>query len=178
MRALLYDTETTGLIANRTIKIERQPEVIEFYGCLADLATGEIEEELELLIRPTRSEITAKITQITGIDYPMVEDKPPFREVADQIARMIEAAPVIIGHNIAFDVEIVDIEFERIGRTLTWPPVLCTVEQTVHVLGHFQNLSSLHEHLLGRKLEGAHRAKNDVLGLLAVACELFKRGML
>ena len=38
MKAFIFDTETTGLVKNRTIKLDDQPEVIEFYGALVDLS--------------------------------------------------------------------------------------------------------------------------------------------
>lgn len=178
MRACLFDCETTGLIANRTVKVTKQPEVIEFYACVADCETGEIFEELDTLVRPVSSEITAKITEITGLTHEKVRDAPTFREVADAVRAIIEPSPCVIGHNVSFDVEVVDIEFERLGQRITWPPRVCTVEQTLHLLGRHQKLQDLHVHLLGRKFDGAHRAKSDVLALLACCGEMFRRGML
>src|SRR6187399_3181485 len=40
MIALVFDTETTDLVTNRTLRLDRQAEVIEFYGVVADLTSG------------------------------------------------------------------------------------------------------------------------------------------
>jgi DNA polymerase III epsilon subunit-like protein len=91
---------------------------------------------------------------------------------------LIEAAPLVIAHNASFDVEMVDIEAARCGAKIVWPRCLCTVEQSSYVIGHRLTLGALHEHLLGEKFEGAHRAKVDVAALIRCVAEMVKRGML
>lgn len=175
-----FDTETTGLIDNRVIKIVRQPHVIEFYGCMVDIDSGEISSEIDLLIRPpSERDLTEEITTITGITWPMVEDKPLFHEVSDQIFKFIEESKCVVAHNLSFDMEMVEIEAERIGRKILWPRrKICTVEQTVYVKGFRLNLSSLYEMLFGEKFTGAHRAKVDVAAMVRCCLELRKRGMI
>lgn len=185
MRALLMDTETTGLVENRSVGLDRLPEVIEFYGVLADLGKPRRPRirELEHLIRPARalSDVPGRkggrtITQITGITNAMLEEVPRFGEVAVGIFAFIKEAPVIIAQNASFDVEMLDIEAERLGTKIEWPPVLCTVEQTVHYRGYRLTLGDLHEHLLGERFPGAHRARADTEALLRICLEMRKRG--
>ena len=175
MRALIFDTETTGLISNRTVRLDRQPHIIEFYGCIADLKTGEIERELDILIKPP-VEISAEITKITTITNDLVRESLPFAAHAADIKALIESAPLVIAHNMAFDREMVEIEMERAGQKITWPPILCTVEQTLHIKGFRLTLSTLHEHLLGAPFSGAHRAKVDVSALLRCCVKLHEKG--
>jgi len=67
MIALILDCETSDLIVNHSVKLERQPEIIEFCSFTTNLETGERLQELEMLIQP-KNPISAKITEITGID--------------------------------------------------------------------------------------------------------------
>lgn len=181
--ALVMDTETTGLISNRSIALDKLPEVIEFCGILADITTGKPRKVLDVLVKPTRPISNTPpdgskktISEITGITNDMLEDAKPFSSMADDIIGMIESAPLVIAQNASFDVEMLDIEAERLGRKIAWPPVVCTIEQTMHLKGKRMNLGDMHEYLLGAKFPGAHRARPDTEALLRVATKLCERG--
>src|SRR5262245_37594782 len=139
MIVLAFDTETTGLLENHTVKINKQPHIIEFYGAVVDLATGEIQKELDLLIKPPQPLADTPAfgekrttTQITGITNDMLANAPSFELASGSIQYFIEAAPMLAAHNLSYDMEMLDIEFERINTKLKWPRGICTVEQTVH----------------------------------------------
>jgi len=177
MIALILDNETTGLIDNRLTKLDRQPHIIEFYGCLANLQTGEILNEYEQLIKPPCS-ISEEVVKITSIDDSMVANSPSFKDIAHKIEHLICNSPMVIAHNLSYDKDIIEIEFERLGRKIKWPEALCTVEQTIHLRGYRLNLSALYEYLFNNTFKGTHRAKNDVQALLSCCVELTKRGEL
>lgn len=173
--ALFFDTETTGLIENMTTPEKKQPEIIEFYGALIDMDTGEMIDEIDELIKPTRP-ASEEITKITGITNEMLEGRPSFRALSGRIKSLIEKAPAVVAHNLSFDMEMVDVEMNRLGDRIAWPRLrICTVEQTIHLKGFRLNLTALHEHLFGERFPEAHRAKNDVLALIRCALELRKR---
>lgn len=174
--AVLFDTETTGLIDNRSQPSSRQPEIIELYGCLADLDDGSVLDEIELLIKPSVLPLPERTVKITGIRDADLEDKLPFRHHADKIGGFLTQAPLVIAHNASFDRDAVEIEMERLGKTVAWPRLICTVEQTVHLRGFRLGLGDLHECLLGRTFADAHRARTDVAALLRCCVELRKRG--
>lgn len=174
----LFDTETTGLFDNRTLPLKKLPHIIEWYSCVGDLETGEVISEYEQLIKPPIP-ISDESVRITGITDAMVADAPMFPAVADRIRDIIENGPRMIAHNASYDIEMTEIEFERLGQTVTWPKrPLCTVEASVSLKGFRLNLTSLHEHLFGKGFPEAHRAKNDVMALFRCACELYKMGEL
>lgn len=181
--AVVFDTETTGLVKNMTVKLNKQPEIIEFYGCVVDLSSGAIAEELELVIKPTvefpMSAYTIRETK-TKLSNELLEDAPRFKEVADEVRKFLEDAPMTIAHNHSFDRDMVNVEYMRLGQDLiAWPKrTVCTVEQTIHLRGRRLNLTALHELLFEVKFENAHRARNDVEALTRIACELHKRGMI
>jgi DNA polymerase III subunit epsilon len=182
--AVVFDTETTGLIQNHSIKIDNQAEVIEFYAAKVNLKTGKVMKELDTLIKPSRllsdkPELGSKktITQITGITNAMLSDAKPFADHADEIEKILKSAEFVIAHNVSFDKEMIDIELERLKRKIKWPRAICTVEATAHIKGGRMSLTKLHEYLFGEGFD-AHRAKSDVVALIRCACELYKREMI
>ena len=171
-----FDTETTGLIDNHTVKLDKQPEIIEIYCCIFNDKDGKIKHEFNTFIKP-KVPITTEITKITGITNAMVKDAPAYAKVSKDIMQMLNDAPVLTGHNLSFDTEMIAIEQERCKL----PPLklnrqVCTVEQTVHLRGIRLSLSVLHEYLFNEPFTGAHRAKVDVHAQVRCYMELKKRG--
>lgn len=175
MKAFIFDTETTDLINSGLLKLEQKPSIIEFYGELVDLENGEVELEREYLFKPPKP-IAPEITKITNITNEMVADAPPFASAGDEIRNVIETSDVVIAHNVSFDKEMVDIEFERLGQKVRWPRLICTVEATICMKGFRLNLTSLHNELFGEPFSGAHRARQDVGALKRCVLELYRRG--
>jgi DNA polymerase III epsilon subunit-like protein len=175
MIVVLFDTETTGLVANRTLALGKQPAVVEFYGCRADLETGEVLYEYGTLIHTDRP-MQRKARGTHHITDAELSTAPPFKQVADTIRTVLTSAPVIIGHNLTFDQEMIELEFQRMNAPPPrWPQPICTVEQTIHLKGHRLQLHELYTLLFNDKFV-AHRAKADCLAVLRCACELHKRG--
>jgi DNA polymerase III epsilon subunit family exonuclease len=178
--ALILDTETTCLMSNRILREEHQPSIIEFYGELINLDDGTVLDSLEHLIKPPRP-IPEEITEITHISNAMVVDKPKFVDVADDIFAMIERAPIVIAHNMAFDRDVLDVEAARLGRTIKWPRVLCTVEQSIWLTGHRLSLKKLYEYLFTSshyEKDQAHRARIDVENLTRIVIAMRTKGWL
>jgi DNA polymerase-3 subunit epsilon len=164
-RVMVFDTETTSLVANHSMSLALQPHIIEFYGAIVNPA-GEVIEELDFLSAPPVP-ITEEITKITGITEEMVKGQPSFAARLDEVERMIASADAVVAHNLSFDMFVLESEFARAKHKPVWPEIrICTVEQTQHILGHRMRLSQLHEHLFGEKFDGAHRAKVDVTALI------------
>ena len=174
-RALIYDTETTDLVANSLLTERHQPHLIEFYGCVID-EKGELLEELDFLCRPP-NKIEPKTTEITGIKWSDIHDLPPFSAHADKVAKLIEECDTVVAHNLSYDRFVIDVEMQRLGRSICWPgSLVCTVEATTWVKGFRLNLSALYTELFGEEFKGAHRAKNDVRALTRCFVELRQRG--
>jgi len=168
----LFDTETTGLVGNRSMKLERLPEITEFAATVIDLDTGEIAESLSMLIKPSQP-IPKKNIEITGITNDMVSTSPPFSAFAGLIRGLLETSDAVVAHNARFDVDMIDIEFERLGVKIEWPEIVCSIEATRHLVGgKTLSLGNLHDHLFGRKHEGAHRAAGDVEAMVSCLTKL------
>lgn len=175
---VLFDNETTGLIDNRTLPLAKQPAIVEFYACRANLVTGEIYAECEHFINPQRKSEEAAF-KAHGLTDEFLATQEPFSAYADEIRSFVESAPTIIAHNLSFDMEQLEIAYERLAQPPPrWPTRICTVEQTVHLCGRRLTLSDLHQYLFGKPHADAHRAKTDVMALLRCAAELHKRDLL
>lgn len=177
MKALLFDTETNGLIDNRLLKLDRQPEIFEWYSCLVDLSTDTLIEELEFMCRP-KAKLLKEVIKVTGVTDAMLVDKPLFVTFADQVRAAIGRADFVIGHNINHDIECTEIEFERLAQRIEWPQKICTVEATIHMNGYRLKMAQLYENLFGEGFPDAHRARNDVQALRRICVELYRRDML
>ncbi|MEP6998794.1 MAG: DNA polymerase III subunit epsilon [Betaproteobacteria bacterium] len=107
MRQLILDTETTGLDPkdHRIIEIaaveliDRRP-------------TG---RNVHFYVNPDR-EIDAGATDVHGLSWEMLRDKPKFGEIADEFIAFASGAQWVI-HNAPFDVAFLDEEFTRLGRS-------------------------------------------------------------
>lgn len=174
MLALVFDTETTGLIESRSLALGKQPEIIELCAMLVDLRSAEVVAEVDSLLKPNGT-ISEEITKITGIRPEMVESSPKFVEILPRFRELLARADVVVAHNLTFDVDMVEVECERLQEAITWPRKVCTVEQTVHLRGYRLSLGALHEELLGAPFGGAHRARVDVEALVRCCVELAKR---
>jgi len=174
-RTFVFDTETTDLINNSVVSDKHQPHIIEFYGCVVDDG-GKVVEELEFLCDPGVP-ITSDTTRITGIKAEDIAGKQKFDFHSEEVRRIIHSCDSVVAHNLKFDMSMVDVELNRLGKKVMWPKTqICTVEETEWFMGYRLNLSSLHEHLFGMKFEGAHRAKVDVQALVRCFNELRIRG--
>lgn len=109
MRQLILDTETTGLDPrdHRIIElaavelIDRRP-------------TG---RNLHFYLNPDR-EIDLGASDVHGLSWEMLRDKPKFGEIADEFIAFATGAQWVI-HNAPFDVAFLDEEFTRLGRSST-----------------------------------------------------------
>lgn len=173
---LVMDCETTGLLENMSTRSELQPEIIEFCGLTLDPKSYAFSSMYDQLIKP-RNPITEEITKINGITNEMVAKMPSFVTCALSIRETIERADIVVAHNAMFDVNMINLEFSRLGITkIAWPRIICTVEATTHLIGRRLRLIDLYEYLFKTGFDGGHRARNDVEALAKCFVELKRRG--
>lgn len=171
---LIFDTETTGLWDNTVKSLDKQPEIFEWFSVVLDTETFEIDNELHLFFKPTKS-MDKGASKATGKKDEDLKDYPPFRSGAEQICSVIEYQDVVLAHNLQYDVTVTDFEFKRLGLFVNWPDKVCTVEKTEWIEGYRQSLTNLHKLLFDEDFGGKHEAKNDVLALARCVIELLKR---
>ena len=160
MRAIIFDTETTGLLKPKRVPLERQPKIIEVGVLLVD--GEEVLDEFSQLINPGET-LPKIITKITGITDDDLFDEPPFDDVVTAIESMFEEAEALICHNANFDKGMLKNELKRIeANDFPWPEkTICTVQEFMHVKGRRLKLTELYEHFTGKPLAQTHRALDD-----------------
>jgi DNA polymerase-3 subunit epsilon len=107
MRQIVLDTETTGL------SVDDGHRIIEI-GCLEVVNRRITGNNLHFYVNPERG-IDEGAMAVHGITPEMLEDKPRFAEVADEILAFVRGAEIVI-HNAPFDVGFLDAELQRLDR--------------------------------------------------------------
>ena len=176
MKAIIFDTETTGLLLPSAAPLEKQPKIIEIGALLVDGET--ILAELSQLIDPGE-DISAEITKITGITDADLVGMPTFKDALPVLWPFFEGADALIAHNASFDAGMLRNELKRVGREdFPWPPkTICTVQEFVHVFGYRPNLKKLYERYTGNALQQTHRAIEDCRALheALIAADFFSK---
>lgn len=104
-KILCIDTETTGLDP-------RKDEIIQL-----SMIDGHEKSIFESLICPPTRKRWPNAQEINGITPKMVKGKPELEEVADQVQEAINAADLIVGYNLPFDVSMMEAEgFDFSGK--------------------------------------------------------------
>ena len=107
-RAVLFDTETTGLepeFGHRVIEVAA-------LELLNDLPTG---RHFHVLIDPER-DVPEDATRIHGFTLADLAGRPRFAEIVDDLLEFFGDAK-LIAHNAPFDFAFLDAEFQRVGKT-------------------------------------------------------------
>lgn len=109
MRQVFFDTETTGLEA------EKGDRVVEV-GCVEMVDRQLTGRHLHLYLNPER-DMPEEAFRIHGLSSAFLADKPKFAAVADELLDFLDGAQLVI-HNAAFDVGFVNAELRRAQRPL------------------------------------------------------------
>lgn len=152
LRAIFYDTETTGVRAEKDRIIE-----IAAYDPLNN-------RTLERLINP-RMPIPAEATAIHHITNEMVADAPTFDIVAKELCEFCEGEVVLIAHNNdGFDYHFLKAEFERNDMALPSWKFFDTLKWARRYRCDLprHTLQFLRE-IYGIEANNAHRALDDVI---------------
>lgn len=157
MRAIFYDTETTGLKS----KSDRVIELAAF-----DASTG---KTFETFLHPG-GPIPPEASAIHGITDEMVKDAPSFADIAHDFNKFCEGDTVLIAHNNdAFDVHFMRAEYERAGVEMPDWKFLDSLKWARRYRPDLprHTLQSLRQ-VYGISENRAHRALDDVIVLKEV----------
>jgi DNA polymerase III subunit epsilon len=191
MKALFYDTETTGLpLFHEPSEDPRQPHIVQIGAVLVDLDTRKQLASIDLTVRPHDWLIPDDVAKIHGITTEQALDVGVAELIAlEAFTALWLRSDVRIGHNEQFDARIVRIGLHRFaneihatnaeewraGRAectqqlatpiLKLPPTdkMRAVGRTHHKSA---NLREAYKHFYGSDLQNAHSAMAD-----AQACQ-------
>lgn len=191
MRALFYDTETTGLpLWNEPSEHPRQPHICQLAALLVDLDTRKTLASIDLTIAPDGWEIPEDVVKIHGITMAHALAVGMDESLALQVFfELWRSCDVRIGHNESFDARILRIGCHRYGdqhrianpdewkagkaecTQLLATPILKLPPTAKMLAAGFNkpksaNLREAYKHFYGSELVGAHSAMAD-----AQACQ-------
>ena len=174
---LYFDTETTGLIKNAALHLEKQPHIIE----IGMVRVPEVKNRatfFNVILKPPipLPEIITKITGLTDAD---LEDCETFAEILPELEEFVKGETDMVAHNMPFDYEMLMFELRRCGAELSFPMPWNRID-TVQLAkrfygGRFMKLQNLYEDLVG-PYEQKHRAIDDCLMLQKVHEQLLIKG--
>ncbi len=178
---LFLDTETTGVPGTRSAPphaVRQWPRLVQIAWAAYGEAGSCLATEAHLVC-PADFAIPAVATRIHGISTARAKsDGKPLGWVIERFLRAVdEHGRVLVGHNVAFDRNVVAAEMYRlgiggdiVGKGFYATRPLCLMTTTAafcRLPGRFgmpkyPTLAELHKKLFGEKLEGCHRAPADV----------------
>lgn len=161
-RIVVLDVETTG-------KERATDQIIELclrFGLGSDAASRVWRVRPSVPIHP-------EATGVHGISMEDVAGCPLFPDLVSELLPMIAEADVIVGYNVAFDLDMLQCELSRAGL----PPLDLTGKQIVDVLRlwHYaepRTLVAAHAKFCGAELVDAHQAEADVAATARVLASM------
>lgn len=194
MKALFYDTETTGLpLFSEPSEDPRQPHIVQLGAVLVDLDTFAEIASVDVIVRPTDWTIPDEIAAIHSITTERAMDVGvPARVVLDLLIELWSRADCRIGHNESFDARMVRIALLRhrdndpeaeinarwksgvaqCTQALSTPIVKAPPTEKMIAAGRRNhksaNLGEAYEFFTGKPLVGAHSAMVDVRACIDV----------
>lgn len=162
MTIIVFDTETTGLLAPIAAGQEYQPHLIDLYAIkLSD--NLELIDTFTIRCRPP-IEIPDEAIKVHGITNDDIKDAGPFSSVYLAISNFFLGSDYLVGHNLMYDKMVLYWELFRLGKVMNFPwsiRGICTAEASSQHLGYRLNLTDLHMKLFSESFTGAHSASSD-----------------
>lgn len=171
---LIIDTETTGLTRLAFANPENctsWPRMVQVAWALAH-DNGEHVEYMSHIIRPVGFEIPPTAVRIHGITSQYAQEHgKPIKEILKELNRSMAKAHTLIGHNLNFDIGVIQSEVYRLNATIELPTQrVCTLHAGIRFLKERKGrknpgrptLSLLYENLFGFDFYPKHDAGADV----------------
>ena len=190
MKALIFDTETTGMVEFRKPPEDpSQPDLIQLGMLLVDTADWKPRARNSLLVTLADG---VKIEPAAKAAHGISEEDCARFGVPPSIAcslfnQACLQADVIVAHNLSFDVSIMKTALSRLGskpHRLDGRQLVCTKEHSTDVLklpgkyGYkWPTLAEAYRHYTGEEISGAHDALVDTEACLIVFRALVETGV-
>lgn len=183
MNYLFFDTETSGKPRNYyspASDTDNWPRLVSFAYILSN-ETGNIIKKDTFIVKPDGYEISKEVENIHGISTELANQEGiDIKEALNIIEGLIDEADIIVGHNISFDINVVDSEFYRYRGKLYLDnmPNICTMKESVSYCAlpnsKYPKLQELYTKLFGRRFKDAHNAMADIQATFECFWELVK----
>lgn len=166
MKLLIFDTETTELLNNNTKETCR---IVQLSWINYDTNT-KTKEENDFVFN-TDCQITN--SHIHGITTEQSSGGYYFSEICDIFMRDVINSQLLVGHNINYDLNAVEVELDRLEQwyninILFGKDVFDTMKQSCRILGlkKYPKLTDLYYRFYNKNFDNAHNALEDVRATL------------
>lgn len=190
MKALIFDTETTGMVVRECPPEDpKQPDLLQLGMLLVETEDWTPRARHSMLVKlPEGASIEEGARKAHGISE---EDcrryGVPLMVAGSLFNQLCMQADMIVAHNMAFDRSIMQTALHRLGGKpdrMAGIRLFCTMEESTEILklpGRFDSykwpsLAEAYRHFAQRELEGAHDALVDTEACLTVFRALVDRG--
>lgn len=192
MKALIFDTETTGMVKwKKPPEDPTQPHLIQLGMLLVDTRDWQAYGRYSGLVQlPEGASIEPGAFQAHGISEQQCKEFGVEPIVAVSLFnQMCMRADLIVAHNMSFDQTIMLASLHRLGNKperMSDKRLICTKEESTDVLklpgkyGDYKwpTLAEAYGHYTGKEIEGAHDALVDTEACLEVLKGLVGEGVI
>ena len=146
MKVLIFDTETTGLPKSKIISqdtLDNWPYIVQFSFIIFDTSSNSIIETKDYIIKiPEEIEISAESSAIHGITHEISQHKGVLiTEVIIDFINKLRGVDLLVGHNIGFDINMLNIELLRIIYNKNYEKdIISLYKYDLHFLTNFKNI--------------------------------------
>lgn len=183
MLILPFDTETTGLPDWKLpSESEHQPHLVQLAAILCDDETREIQEQLDVIIKPDGWVIPDEASEIHGITTERAMDEGiPEAEALDAFINLYKKCSLRVAHNTTFDNRVIRIALKRYTPDLIsddeWKDkstYFCTLMNARKIMGgkSGHTLAEAYLHFTGKELQDAHTAMADAKACMDIYWEI------
>lgn len=126
-KVVCFDTETTAQVNAYAVSIAL---------ILYNIETEEVEQTYYTLLNPL-VDISFGAMEVHGITEADVKDERKFSQVANDITAIFEQADLLVGHNVEFDLKVIEKEYERINAVnpVMYTPYFDTMKMSKATVG-------------------------------------------
>lgn len=188
MLLLVFDTETTGIIPKDNFNIDKCPYIVQFSFIVYDTNNYKTLFEYNKIINiPKSVAIPEESTRIHGINKSDTNrSRISINNCLQTFKKYVDNCDYIIGHNVDFDIKMVQIECDRNNIYTNIfdksNKIFCTMQNSINIckieavnsMGKYYKwpkLSELHEKLFNVVPIDLHDAYNDIL--ICLRCAVF-----
>ena len=198
MKVLIFDTETTGLPKTKIIcqeNLDKWPHIVQFSFAIYDTVTNKFALSSDYIIKlKDNLQIPEESTNIHGITNEISREKGTSIEIVlDSFCQHLKEVDMLVGHNVSFDINMINVELlriiydnnctkEEITKTKSYLHLLanfkniyCTMQESIDLCAlkrldksgreynKFPQLTELHEKLFGTTPKNLHNSFIDIL---------------
>ena len=173
---LFFDTETTGMPRDYDApasELDNWPRLVQISWILTSRAGYTISKE-EFIVRPDGFEIPSEASNVHGITTANAQrNGHDIKHVLNQFLGNVNKSTILVGHNIDYDIKVVDAELIRLWgkEVLKNKQHICTMKESKNfckILDYYgrsykyPKLQELYTKLFSKPFENAHDAMADV----------------